>query len=595
MNTPLEAFIFINDREYTSFSLSKHNAVCALPPHFNPLEHKLFDKDEIVIKGKSPCTEGKSPCTEGNVNNPIYSVTVIHSPVRQHTSIAGVLVLENKKTFGRCGKKMLYQCFPDDKNMPVFLVPYQEKLGFNKNPINLYVTFKFNSWNEKHPHGTLTNSLGCVDNLSSFYEYQLYCKSLNASIQKFTRDAAAALKQKTECEYIQDILEKYPNIVNKIKSETEIFAIDPKHSKDFDDAFSVESICKSEYKVCIYISNVTIWIEMLNLWESFSNRVSTIYLPDKRRPMLPTCLSECLCSLARGGVRFAFTCEIHVKDNAIIGKKFYNSAIKVYKNFAYEDPSLEEFLPYKQLFDICHGIKCEYKFINYIRNSHDVVNYMMILMNHFCGNEMIHHKNGLYRSFKADTNLAIPKTLSSDAATFLQGWNSNGGQYVVFSDNISHDIMKLHNYIHITSPIRRLVDLLNMIQIQINMGLIAFGGAATTFLNTWLNKLDYINKTSRSVRKTQSVCSLLEMVSCNKTIYEKSHKGVVFDKIKRNDGYFQYGVYLYHTKIVAKIKMIDDVENYTEHQFYIYLFQKESEFKKKIKLILASATSRMED
>ena len=33
------------------------------------------------------------------------------------------------------------------------------------------------------------------------------------------------------------------------------------------------------------------------LWRSFTKRVSTIYLPDKKRPMLPTILSDCLCSL----------------------------------------------------------------------------------------------------------------------------------------------------------------------------------------------------------------------------------------------------------------------------------------------------------
>ena len=64
----------------------------------------------------------------------------------------------------------------------------------------MYVTFEFLEWKDKHPIGRLTNSLGSVDELSSFYEYQLYCKSLNASIQNFTRDAAKALKEKTENE-----------------------------------------------------------------------------------------------------------------------------------------------------------------------------------------------------------------------------------------------------------------------------------------------------------------------------------------------------------------------------------------------------------
>ena len=207
-------------------------------------------------------------------------------------------------------------------------------------------------------------------------------------------------------------------------------------------------------------------------------------------------------------------------------------------------------------------------------------------MNNFSGNEMIQKKNGIFRSFIASDQRQLPSTLCEDATTFLQYWNSNGGQYVHFSSDIRHDIMKLHNYIHITSPIRRLVDLLNMIQIQMNMDLIDFGEGAKQFLRRWHNKLDYINKTTRAVRKVQSDCSLLEMCTNHEELYDKTHKGVVFDKILRNDGYYQYGVYLYDTKLVSRIKMLEDVENYTEHNFQIYLFRNEECFKKKIKLML---------
>lgn len=562
------AFIFVEDRKYSQYFLSKDKSRLPNPPKLDPLRHKLFDQDEIMF------------------NNSGESVELIHSPVRQHKSIAGVLVLANKKTFGRSGKKMLYQCQPDDKHLPMFLVPYQEKAKFSKNPVNIYVTFEFASWMGKHPHGRLTNSLGSVDNLSSFYEYQLYCKSLNASIQNFTRDAAQALKNKTEQEFIQMILEKYPEIHNKIEDPTKIFAIDPKHSRDYDDAFSIDILSGEEYKICIYISNVTLWMEVLGLWDSFSKRVSTIYLPDKRRPMLPTCLSECLCSLVEGQVRFAFTCEILVRNDKIVSKKYYNSAIVVHKNFRYDDRELNGFWQYQELYARVISIKTKFKGINYIRDSHDVVNYLMVLMNNFSGNEMIQSENGIYRCMIADEPPPTPETLSDDATNFLQYWHSNGGQYVPFSNDIRHDAMKLHNYIHITSPIRRLVDLLNMIQLQENMGLLSFGERGKHFLASWMEKLEYINKTTRAVRKVQSDCSLLEMCTNHEELYQKSHKGVVFDKIKRNDGYFQYGVYLYDIKLVTRIKMLNDVENYSELMFNIYLFRNEDCFKKKIKLLL---------
>ena len=206
-------------------------------------------------------------------------------------------------------------------------------------------------------------------------------------------------------------------------------------------------------------------------------------------------------------------------------------------------------------------------------------------MNHFSGNNMIGYKNGVYRSATANSVGEIPSHLSKEAISFLQIWNCNGGIYVNHSDEIiTHDIIKLDNYIHITSPIRRLVDLMNMIQFQMNHSMIDFGTGAKEFLAKWMGKLDYINKTTRAVRKVQSDCSLLEICSKNRDLYQKSHRGVIFDKIKRNDGYYQYGVYLYELKMVSRIKVLDIIDNYSEREFNIYLFMGEGSFKKKIKL-----------
>jgi exoribonuclease R len=63
-------------------------------------------------------------------------------------------------------------------------------------------------------------------------------------------------------------------------------------------------------------------MDVLNLWDSFSRRISTIYLPDKKRPMLPTILSDCLCSLQENVRRVAFVMDVFIKENEIIDIKF---------------------------------------------------------------------------------------------------------------------------------------------------------------------------------------------------------------------------------------------------------------------------------
>jgi hypothetical protein len=65
---------------------------------------------------------------------------------------------------------------------------------------------------------------------------------------------------------------------------------------------------------------------------------------------------------------------------------------------------------------------------------------------------------------------------------------------------------------------------------------------------------------------------------------EKTYNGYVFDKIIRNDGLFQYVVYLPDLKLASRITLRENLDNYTERQYKLYLFHDEEKFKKKIRL-----------
>jgi exoribonuclease R len=191
---------------------------------------------------------------------------------------------------------------------------------------------------DKHPYGKLNNVIGPVDLLDNFYEYQLYCKSLNVSLQKFQKDTSKSIQNRSQQVFIENIKEKYKNIEDRTNQKTwHIFSIDPEKCLDFDDAFSVRKTATNAYIVSVYIANVSIWIDALNLWDSFSKRVSTIYLPDKRRPMIPTILSEGLCSLQENVTRIALTMDLYIVDNEIVETKYCNSFIKVCKNLKYRN------------------------------------------------------------------------------------------------------------------------------------------------------------------------------------------------------------------------------------------------------------------
>ena len=573
------------------------------------IDHRNYDTWKIVNATTfDPCSLdiGNDPGLHKLLNNDIFTfnkekVNIVHSVLRTTDSIAGVLILENNKTYGRMKDKLLYKCVPDDIRIPSFLVPYEiKKMGFSKSFVNLYVTFRFHEWTSKHPQGILQQVIGPVDVLENFYEYQLYCKSLNTSIQKFHKDTIQFLKKKSEDnDHLVDMIAKeYPHLECRTNlNEWNIFSVDPENSVDFDDAFSIKPIATisnpSLVLVSIYISNVTVWLDYLNLWKSFSRRISTIYLPDKKRPMLPTILSDCLCSLQQNKKRIAFVLDITLdtEKNEILDLKFVNCVIQVKRNYVYEQSELLEMNDYIYLLKLVKRLSLKYSYLNNIQDSHDVVGYLMIFMNYHAAQDLLKHNNGIFRSTTMKKIVTVPDNVPAEVGKFITIWNSFSGQYINMSENqdmqtTRHDVLEMDAYIHITSPIRRLVDLLNMIQFQFNRNMITLSEHAFTFYKQWLKEMDYINTTMRSIRKVQNDCQILDLCSTNPKILDKLYEGYCFDKIAREDGLYQMIVYLPEIKLTSRVVIRDNIENYEKRQFQLYLFHNEEKFKKKIRLQL---------
>jgi exoribonuclease R len=540
----------VKDRNYTNFSFStlidyKEKEL----KDFSPQTHHLFNDDIFTYDESSGAFELKN------------------SSVRSMGDIAGVLILKGSKTYGRNKNgKLMYKCMPDDNRLPSFLIPYEMKnIGFSKVFQNIYVTFRFLSWDSKHPIGVISQNIGSVDDNVCFYEYQLYCKGLNISINRFTKETSSSLKKCGD-----NIIEKIESMGFEDRTSWNVFSIDPEGSQDFDDAFSV-MVDSDKTMISVYISNVTVWLDVLALWGAFSRRVSTIYLPDKKRTILPTFLSDCLCSLQAGMPRFALVLDLFVDDNGQITKtKFSNCKIKVQKNYCYEAPSLLKSAHYQQLFDVVRKMDA----VNKIVDSHELVAFLMIKMNHLVAKELKKDGNGIFRA--ARSVVQVPENLSS----IFKG----RGEYVLLEDlkegeTLAHDFLGLDAYVHITSPIRRLVDLLNMIQFQESKGLLCLSPAARGFYQAWITEIDYINQSMRSIKKVQTDCDLLHLCTTSPDVMNKSYEGIIIDR-----GLTKDTVYLPEIKMISYLLRQDDLCLYEKSQYRLYMFNDEERFKRKIRL-----------
>jgi len=455
-------------------------------------------------------------------------------------------ILLISKTYGRKKNKLLYKCIPH-KSQSFFLVPYElKKMEFSKVPINLFVIIKFVEPGKDCSHGSLINVIGPVNILENYYEYQLCCKNLNISLKPLTTSI------KILPTLFQDICQKY-QIEDRTHNKT--FSIDPQFCTDFDDAFSVEP-----NKISIYIANVPLMIDHLNIWQHITSRVSTIYLPDRKRSMLPAILSDDICSLTAGKCRIAFAMDIYLDNHTIVDIKYSNCMINIFKNYVYEEPDLLVCKHYKLLKTITIELSEKYHYINSITDSHDIVCYLMILMNYHCAKSMAIAGNGIYR--------VVKKTNLEDVPKFVKIFNSSGGQYT--TENAAHEMLNLDSYIHITSPIRRIIDILNMMKFQQNIGII-LSSDADIFYNKWITNLDYVNTATKDIRKIQNNCALLDAVENNPAILTTVYDGYCFDT---------NSVYLPELKLVLRIKT--DIEEHA--RFKLFLFKDENEFIKKVRL-----------
>jgi len=231
------------------------------------------------------------------------------------------------------------------------------------------------------------------------------------------------------------VVSKSNNIIEKYELEDrrdwKVYSIDPHDCRDLDDAFSIKKI-DDKILLSIYIANVSLWLDIMSLWGSFSQRIATIYLPDRKRPMLPTILSEALCSLLEKNTRFAFTLDITIKDNIILDTVFKNTSIVLKKNHAYETKELLSSKFYKLLFELTtkmNSIKGQ-QYVSKIKDSHDIIAYLMVLMNFISGKKLNSFNSGIFRSVRLNNNKKIPKVLPDGVLKFIKGWNSSGGVYV---------------------------------------------------------------------------------------------------------------------------------------------------------------------
>jgi len=305
-----------------------------------------------------------------------------------------------------------------------------------------------------------------------------------------------------------------------------LMTIDGHGTLDFDDALSIED-AGEHYLLGVHIADVGHYVKKEELLdhEAFL-RGSSIYMPDQKIPMLPTGLSDDICSLKAGEIRPAVSIMIKIErlSSEIIDCEIFPSLIRIKDQLTYNEVNqiTEENKELSILYNIAKtfrekrlsggAVQINLPEVNiWIEENGDLVinraenespgrilvSETMIMANWMMAKFLV--KNGLpsiYRS-QAEPRSRLYK---NENATLYQNWMQRRllSRFMLGHGPERHSGLGLDAYMTATSPIRKYSDLVAQRQIR------SVFGMETAYTSDEIDKIiQMLDNPMRNVAKMQ--------------------------------------------------------------------------------------------
>jgi len=382
---------------------------------------------------------------------------------------------------------------PLNRNFPQFIVYTKIK---RKNTKNRLITIQLGDWKSDSifPRGELVRELGDYDNIDAIelallYYYDIYPNKTNFKLKNLN---------KVFLEVSSDTIPE-----NKTLIKSKIYSIDPGGCRDIDDAFSITKNEKNVF-IDIHIADVYYLLKKNNLLDKVKNTTS-VYLTNSILHMIDNNISTNYSSLIAKKYRPMITLSINWDTcNNSYTYSFNKTIGKISKNYSYSNyPKwIDSYFP------ILENIFNKVTLNNIeIVESHKFIEALMIIYNNLFTRYLIsQNRKVIYRSQKTSDKKV---NYTGELGRFLNILCSKSAEYT--DDYNFHTSLNITNYTHATSPIRRIIDLVNQS--------IFYGDK--TFIDKF--KLNDINSYSKKIKKFYRKANKLRLA---KEIYVNNSKTI---------------------------------------------------------------------
>lgn len=219
---------------------------------------------------------------------------------------------------------------PDDKKIGTDIFISKKKFKGAKD--NQKVVVKITKYPEKgkNAEGEIIEVIGSMDEAGVDMLCLIREHNLPYEFPEFVLNEANEIKEEIEKKDI-------PNRVD-LRGKT-IFTIDGEDAKDLDDAVLVEKLPNGNYKLGVYIADVSHYVkEGSELDKEAIKRGTSIYMLDRVIPMLPKRLSNGICSLNAGKDRFTLSIEMEIDNKGnVVSSDVFKAVINVSERMSYTD------------------------------------------------------------------------------------------------------------------------------------------------------------------------------------------------------------------------------------------------------------------
>lgn len=423
----------INKGDYTSVDVKVSDRV--IPLQWTLEEYAgIFHEDVWELCDSIP--------DDLHMRRPVNMACCIKSPIREKT-IVGELQLYSTYVLKSQTSTPVYLFRPLDYHYPSFYIHSNLKKKYSA---NVLISIQVNDWKDgsKFPDGTTKECFGLITQYSAmemalFHHFQLSRKSFKLPTSTTS----------------------FPPFM-RTKITADITSIDPDGCTDIDDAFTYE-----DGTLLIHISDVfhnCKWFpESMEELISQLPRTTSVYMKETLLPMLVAEWSSNKASLLQGTTKHMLTLEIKEVNGEFVYRLFPTIG-KIRRNATYDNYIMSN--------ELCDYVSRVYGDMtrryttnrnNSIRkfeivDTHTLVEAMMIIYNDYFGNTVA---NCIVRTQEKSVPV-VPDNIDNTVRQFVIFTQMNKANYSWKTDTTGeHSTLGLANYTHVTSPIRRMTDLLN--------------------------------------------------------------------------------------------------------------------------------------